>query len=334
MTARIRVATPADVPDMVDLLIDDAQQRQRLDATLWSVGGDAGASVAEALRFALGADEQPFRQKWLLAEAGTELVGIAHTMLLPVPPIYAGKWGEPGLMLEDCAVGSAAPTGTADALIEAAEADLTTAGARLLLASSVPDGQWQACYERHGYERLTLYLSKDLAGSSERPDEIRAATEGDIPGIVMRSAENRRALAALDEFWTPHAEADTRFGNWMRRSLSLADRDMLLAGPAALPDGYAIAQPASRLHFPPAHDIAATGFIDDYFHAEYADPCVLRNGGQGAVALLLVAEAALVGRGFKCALVVCPAAWASKRSVLEGAGYRTALVWMIKRQAA
>jgi len=31
------------------------------------------------------------------------------------------------------------------------------------------------------------------------------------------------------------------------------------------------------------------------------------------------------------AVVVCPAAWTSKITVLERAGYKTAIMWMIKR---
>jgi hypothetical protein len=110
----------------------------------------------------------------------------------------------------------------------------------------------------------------------------------------------------------------------------MADRDMLVTGGPGGLSGHAIAQPASRLHFPPAHDIAATGVIDDWFHADFADPVALRDAGGGAAGLLRAAEAAFARRGVRAALVVCPAAWASKRAVLEGAGYRTAMVWMIR----
>jgi hypothetical protein len=334
MTVRIRAAETLDVPAIVDLLMEDAVQRQASNPVLWAVAGAAAREkVADALVVALEADDQPFRQKWLVAEAGTEIVAVTHSMLLPVPRIYAGRWGDPGLLLEDCALAAATPPGTADALLDAAEADLRAAGARLLLASSVPGGRWQATYERHGYADLTLYLTKDLRGGAVRPREIRPAAGHDIPNIVERSAENRKALAAIDEFWTPHSDADTRFGSWMKRSLTLGDRDMLLAGPADALDGYVIAQPASRLHFPSAHDIAGIGVIDDYFHADYADPSVLRNGGKGAAMLLHAAEAALAVRGFASVLVVCPSAWTSKISVLEGEGYETAMVWMIRRQA-
>lgn len=151
---------------------------------------------------------------------------------------------------------------------------------------------------------------------------MRFASEADLTGIVERSTGNRTILAELDEFWTPHAEADARFVSWMKRSLILKDRS---------PDGYVIAQPASRLHFPPAHDIRATGVIDDYYHQEFSDPSKTQDGGKSATALLHAAEAAFERRGVDAALIVCPAAWTSKIAVIENAGYETAMVWMIKR---
>ncbi|MDJ0820373.1 MAG: hypothetical protein QNJ09_01015 [Paracoccaceae bacterium] len=96
-------------------------------------------------------------------------------------------------------------------------------------------------------------------------------------------------------------------------------------------DGYVIAQPASRLHFPPAHDITGTGVIDDYHHPDLADPETIANGGEGAAALLHAAETAFDKRGVQAAFVVCPAAWRSKIELLENAGYETAMVWSIKR---
>jgi hypothetical protein len=164
----------------------------------------------------LEGDAQTFRRAWLVAEAGVRLT---HSMLLPVPPIYGGHWGEPGLLREDWALAAEAPPGVADALLAAAEADLAAAGARLLLASTAPGGPWQGCYERHGYERLTLYLAKALPGGGARPGEARPATGDDIPEIVTRSAENRIILAALDAFWTPHVAADARFDRRHRRLL-------------------------------------------------------------------------------------------------------------------
>lgn len=331
MPAEIRAATLADLSPMVELLIEDARNREAHDPELWALADDAYAKVEEAAAFALGAEDQPFAQKWLLAEADGRLVGIIHSVLLPVPPIYAGRWGEPGLLMPECFVTPDAPRGTIEALVDAAEADLREAGAELLLASFVSGDEWRSSFEERGYEPLTLYLAKTGLEDTATPANVRPASVDDIEAIVARSAENRTILAALDAFWTPHAEANERFGNWMRRSLTLEDRDMLVVGPSNDLNGYVIAQPASRLHFPPAHDITTTGVIDDFFHAEYSDPAETHDGGKGAAALLRAAEAAFVVRGVRAALVVCPAAWSSKIAVLEKAGYRTAMVWMIKR---
>ncbi|OIQ23391.1 MAG: hypothetical protein BM562_18560 [Alphaproteobacteria bacterium MedPE-SWcel] len=106
---------------------------------------------------------------------------------------------------------------------------------------------------------------------------------------------------------------------------------MMVLGPSEDLQGYIIAQPASRLHFPPAHDITGTGVIDDYHHSDLANPVALDHGGEGASALLRAAEAAFANRGIGAAFVVCPAGWASKIKLLESAGYGTAAVWSIKR---
>lgn len=329
--AAVRAATISDLPRMVDLLLEDAKQRHAFDPTLWAIADNASDKVEAAVKFALEADKQPFRQKWLVAEGDDGLVGLTHSMMLPVPPIYAGKWGDPGLLLPDCFVAEDAPSGTVEALVEAAEADLRHAGAELLLASFVSGDDWRSCFAGRGYEPLTLYLAKVGFEDTAASGDVGPASEDDLPGIVARSAENRTILAELDEFWTPHAEAYGRFWNWMKRCLTLKDRDMLVVGSPDNLDGYVIAQPASRLHFPPAHDITATGMIDDYYHPEYSNPSRTQNGGTAATALLYAAEAALAGRGAKATMIVCPAAWHSKISVLENAGYQTAMVWMMKR---
>jgi hypothetical protein len=330
MPTTVRPASMSDLPDMVNLLLANARSRNALNPTLWAIASDARRKVEDALRFALEAERQPFRQQWLVAESGARLVGLAHSMLLPVPPIYAGKWGDPGLLLGDCTVAEGAPADTAETLIEAAESDLRDAGAKLLLAAAVPGDAWQSHYAGQDYEPLTLYLGKAGLQETARPDGIRPAVEGDTAGIVARSAAHRRVIAGLSDFWTPHPDADARFGNWMRRSLTLQDRDMLVAGPPGAVNGYAIAQPASPLHFPTAHDISAVGIIDDYFHADFAAPSRLADGGAAALALLRAAESAFARRATCATLVICPAAWGSKRALLESAGYRTALIWMRK----
>ncbi|WP_194098662.1 GNAT family N-acetyltransferase [Marivivens aquimaris] len=331
MTQTIRPATTGDIPRLVELLVLDAQERNAEDTILWKVADDAPALIEKALTFALTADGQPFQQFWHVAEDGGQITGVIHAMLLPVPPIYAGQFGEPGLILPDSFVLPGAPSGTVEGLLAAAEEALHQAGARIKLSSYVAGEVWRTAFEASGYEPLTLYLSRSDLGDQGMPAGVRPATEEDVPGIVARSAENRQVLFDIDPFWKSHPEADPRFSAWMTRSLSLRDRDMMVLGPSEDLQGYIIAQPASRLHFPPAHDITGTGVIDDYYHPELANPVALDLGSEDSHALLRAAEAAFANRGMGAAFVVCPAGWKSKIEMLESAGYETAMVWSSKR---
>lgn len=332
MPQTFRPAKTDDIPRLVELLLMDAAKRHAQDATLWKMAEDASLQIEKALRFALTAEQQPFQQIWQVAEDSGKVTGVIHSMMLPVPPIYAGAHGEPGLILPDSFAAPDAPAGTANALVEAAEDALREAGAPFTVSSFVAGRDWQDVFQRRGYLPLTLYLSRTDLGDAARPSGVQAATQADVPSIVARSAENRQVLSEIDPlFWEIHTEADTRFTAWMTRSLTLRDRDMLIMGSPGELDGYVIAQPASRLHFPPAHDITGIGVIDDYYHPELVDPATLASGSRGATALLRAAEAAFAERGVSAAFVVCPAGWRSKIEMLEAAGYETAMVWSIKR---
>lgn len=332
MPARIRPAETSDIDAMADLMLRDAEARQAGDGILWAVEPNAPDKIRSALRSAMDNETPPFRQQWLLAEGGDGLLGLTHTILLPVPPIYAGELGAPGLIMEDCCVVDPAPHGTRAALLRAAEADLKEAGAKILLASSVPAGPWAAEYLAQDYEPLTLYLAKVGPSQDAPPQSIRKASEKDVPAIVAASADNRQVLFDLNpRFWKPHPEADARFDAWMRRSLTLTDRDMFVHEAEGGVDGYAISQPVTPLHLPTAHRIGGIGIIDDLYHPDLEDPATLRGGGPGVTALLQSAEAARASRGDQAVLVVCPAAWASRIALLEAAGYRNAITWFIKR---
>jgi hypothetical protein len=124
---------------LVELLLADARERRDLDAALWALADDAAAQIERALTFAMTAEAQPLRQFWLVAEAAGAIVGVVHAMALPVPPIYAGASGEPGLILPDSFVLPEAPDGTTEALVAAAEEVLRNDGARILLPSFVTD---------------------------------------------------------------------------------------------------------------------------------------------------------------------------------------------------
>ncbi len=331
MSISIRPADLSDLDNMVQLLVSDGELRQAADPTLWKMEADADGKVRSTVKAALENVTPPFRQQWLLAEADGKPVGITHTILLPVPPIYAGESGAPGLIMEDCHVTDDAPADTAQALLKAAEIDLVEAGAKILLGSCAVGGTWEAEYSARNYEPLTLYLAKVGLCEPMTLQGVRDASDEDVENIVMSGAENRRLLFDLNTFWKPHSDADARFDAWMRKSLALADRDMFVSETNGEFTGYAISHPATPLHFPTPHDIAAIGVIDDFYHVDLADPSKLAGNGAGASELLYAAEAALEARGNDAALIVCPAAWASKIDVLEAAGYINAITWFIKR---
>jgi GNAT superfamily N-acetyltransferase len=333
MPASIRRATARDVSAMVGLLLMDGESRNRLDPALWPLAADAAAQIESGLDRGLAGSNPSSRELWLLAEASGRLVGITHSMIVPVPPVY-GVPASPGLLLDDCFTTPDAPPDTAEALLLATEDALRSAGAGDLIASHPERGPWRPLYDRHGYQPVTLYLAKHPFKAHDMPSGLRTALPGDLPGIVKLNAEHRATLAGLNpRFWPIRPDADSRFKTWMTHSLTLEDRDMLVAGRPGEMHGYAIAQPISRLLVPAAHDIAAVGVIDDFYDLDFAAVPTLANDGATAARLISAAESAFARRGFVTALVVCPAAWASKAELLKRQGYRTAKLWMFKPTA-
>lgn len=330
MSITVRPAGLSDLDRIIPLLLADAEDRRTSAPKLWKPKRGAREAVAAAVTDALENANPSFRQRWLVAEADGRIVGVAHTIRLPVPPIYAGAFGAPGLIMEDCALAGDAPPETAGALLEAAEADLIQSGAEVLVASSVVGGVWEREYPSRGHTPLTLYFTRAGLPDVSPRGAARWASVADVPAIVALSATNQRILFGLHGFWRPHPEARQRFGAWMERSLTLSDRDMFVAEARDGIDGYAISQPATPLHFPPAHDISGVGFIDDFFHRDFEDVAGAGRDARGAADLLLTAETALAARGSDAVLIVCPADWTSKRRLLEATGHRVASVWYIK----
>lgn len=331
MTIITRAATLDDIGPIAELLLNDARARAVVDPVLWKLHPDPLEKILHTMREAVTTENPPFRQQWLVAETDNGIVGVTHSILLPIPPIYAGELGPPGLIMEDSFIAVEAPPETRAALFNATQADLIAAGARLLLASSVANGNWEGEYVRQGFSPVTLYLAKSGLRAMRDFADVRPATNSDVANIVTTSAKNRQILANLHPiFWKPHPEADTRFEGWMKHSLTLTDRDMFVAATEGMFRGYAISQPATWLHFPSAHDISSTGVIDDYFHNEIETAEIASSRTDSAQALLEAAEAALQGRGNESVLVVCPAAWRTKIDLLEAAGYHHAITWFIK----
>lgn len=331
MTPSIRRATLTDQPAMVDLLLRDARQRERLEPSAWRVAADARARIETAVAAALDAPNARMPEWWHVAEAAGRVVGVTHTTIVHAPPIYAVTTPTE-LFFDDCCTAVDAPPGTREALLEESERALRAAGAYGLVASTPIDGPFHPLYQRRGYAPVTLYLAKSGFVARDVPAPVRAATADDVPGIVERSADHRRTLAALQpRFWPTHADANGRFEAWMRYSLTLTDRDMFVAGAAGHVRGYVIAQPIAALLLPTAHDAKAVGVIDDFHDDEFANVATASHDGVSASKLLSTAETAFARRGVTTALAICPAAWTSKVAVLEGNGYRRAKQWMFKQ---
>ncbi|MBV9169448.1 MAG: hypothetical protein JOZ81_05120 [Chloroflexi bacterium] len=327
----IRPAMPQDMASIVALLTQDARERSALDPLLWRIAADAPDRIERAVGAALTGHRAPARELWFVAQHADRIVGVTHAMLVPVPPIYDAA-GPPGLLLDDCFVSAEAPSGTAEALLAATEAALTTAGALLLIASCPAAGRLRPLYERHGYEPVTLYMAKHRLRREALSPSVRMAGAEDVPGIVNRSAEHRRTLARINpRFWHIHPDADSRFEAWMRRSLTFRDRDMLVATAEGEVRGYVIAQPIAPLLVPAAHEITAIGVIDDFYDEDFADISAVSTDASSCANLLAAAETAFARRAIDSALVVCPAGWSSKISLLEQSAYRTAKLWMLRR---
>jgi hypothetical protein len=330
MSAQIRPVTGSDLPQVIDLLITDAEQRHSTNPALWPMVANIHEHLDDAVTTALNKNST-FEELWLLAQDSGRTIGVSRAMMLPIPPIYAGKSGLPGLILGDCFTAKDAPLATEESLLLATESALRDSGATLLLASCLAEGQRRSLLERHGYKAITLYMGKVGFEADNLIDNVRPANSDDIPEIVAASAKHRDTLSQIsDRFWNIHPDADERFGNWMKVSLGLTDRDMLVAGGAGQVQGYIIAQPISALLVPTAHEVKALGVIDDFYHVDFAHISEVENDGMGAANLLLAAESAFAERNVEAALVVCPAGWASKISVLEQQGYQSAKVWMLK----
>ena len=328
----VRLATVEDTPDMARLLKWDSQRRTAVDPRLWAPLAPTSSRHIGSISAALASTGGSPTELWLVAREGVRLVGLAHASIVPVPPIYEIESGPPGLLHDDGCVSPDAPDGTAQALLAATEAALRNLGAGGLIASCLTGVPQYDIYLSHGYAPVTLYLGKSGLTSSAAPSaNTRRAAAEDLPRIITLSAAHRRTLQMLNgRFWHSHPEADARFGTWMRYSLTLADRDMIVAGAPGRVQGYIIAQPIARFLIPIAHDISGVGVIDDFYAEAFSEVCGQDLSGGEAAELLCAAESALAGRGFRSILAVCPAGWESKLALLQHSGYRAAKVWMLK----
>jgi hypothetical protein len=133
MLPTIRPATRHDLTGIVALLMQDAEQRRSSDSLLWRPVVDAPVRIGKAVDAVINGASAG--ELWFVADQAGRIVGVAHAMMVPVPPIYDGAAGPPGLFLDDCVTSADAPAGTAEALLAATEAALRKAGAPTLIAS-------------------------------------------------------------------------------------------------------------------------------------------------------------------------------------------------------
>jgi hypothetical protein len=309
-----RLAHAADHAVLVQLALLATRRRQSLEPKLWSLAPDAEARIAASLE----------RSTWLVAEQDDIVWGAVPVQTVPAPPVYALD-GPAGLIGDDLGVRHGAPPGTLELLLDAAEQHLRAQQVAVLVASCPATwNEGQAALEARGYAALTLWMAKTRLGNDLIPG-VRPMSEADLPLVVALNAEAQaRKAEAAPRFWTPHPDASARFGAWMRRSLNLPDRDLLIDEGG---QGFLVAQPAG---LPPGHDAAAVGLIDDFYSRELGGAL----GGDApvpvAIRLLRAAERTLTQRGRTGVIAICPAAWTIRRDVLLAQGYHTANLWLLK----
>ena len=328
----VRPATVTDLPDIVALLLGIALRRNAANPEIWPLADNASDRVLDVVQAGIDGTDGAPKELWHVAEASGQVVGVSRAMMLPIPPIYAGLLGLPGLILDDFAVADVAEPNTGQALLQATETALIKAGAGFFLVSSVACDTPRRELYTLGYAPITLYVAKTGLTRTETPTDVRPAALKDVPEIVTSSAKHRAKLAEISAFWIPHSEADSRFWDWMEYSLTLADRDMMVVDHPNGQLGYIIAQAIADFLIPMGHSRENLGVLDDFYDDDFAKITGELTETPNAEALLSAAENALAKRGYQTTFVVCPAGWPSKRSMLERHGYSIAKTWHIKAE--
>lgn len=330
MSVNLQACGPVDIPDMLDLLVEDARQRHSNNPILWAFDENSRGRIERNLLNGFEDDNPRVREYWLLAKEGNRPVGVTRSIIVPVPPIYKVEKA-PGLMLDECYAVDDAPSGTIEKLLNANEDLLLGAGCGAFISSSCAGSLWRPVLEKNGYEPVTLFMSKDGFQKKAVSSPVGVASDGDVPGIMARSAEHRQNISEANPvFWNIHPDAGSIFEKWMRISLTLVDRTMLVARHNDEIDGYVIAQPVTPVQMPMTHDPAGIGAIDDFYHRDFIDRSEIKNAGVGAAELLRTAEGAFADADMRAALVVCPDNWNSKKEFLTNNGYTTAKTWLLK----
>lgn len=303
----------SDDVDRVATLLD----ARRTDSVLPPASRQA---IAEQIRRDLDAPHGQFN--WLVVEDGATIAAAIHIAVIPPPPIYAG--GIVGVILGAWFT----PTIAVEHVVDAAEAYLHERNVTKLIGAAPLVSAMADALERRAYRPTVHYMAKASLTQTAATDKLRPAAETDIETLV---AFNREARARLHEanpaFWTSHPDADTRFGLWMKFSLTMRDRSMLVNEQGR---GFIIAQPASPIQLPITADAQATGVIDDFHDATFGTSLTQERKSPSGADLLAAAENDFIARGKTAALAICPAAWTAKKALLTRAGYSTNHMWFVK----
>lgn len=308
---RVRRAQPRDAPRLMPVLLAEARARAALEPLLWPLHAKAHERLLDVLQSDFS---RPERRAWFLAEQRGVVVGVAEVGRYPAPPVYAELLaGLTGDLWH-------AHTPTALTALLAACEDFGRSGQVACLNAACPaqDAHKLDLLRAHGYRPLTLWMTCKVEPSAPLPAHVRPATEADVPAMVrLNAAAQEGKRHANPRFWTPHAEAQARFAPWMRHSLTMADRDMLVSEQRGLVNGFVIVQPTN---LPPAHDPSGVATLDD----------LAADDWETFRALLGAAHHVGARRGLSTLQAICPAAWPERVQALTEAGFRTANLWLMK----
>ena len=311
MTARS--ARPDDIDRIISLIRADKP-------TVANLPANESTAIAVHIRRDIENPAGPL--SWLIVEEGPNLEATAHLAVIPPPPIYAG--GIVGIILGHWS----APGIAAERIIAAAEDHLLTKNVTKLIGAAPPQSPAARELERRGYKATTHFMTKAHLTATPPAPSLRPATESDIDALV---AFNRVARVRLHEanptFWTSHPDADQRFGLWMKFSLTMRDRAMLISTNGA---GFIIAQPSSPIQLPLTIDPEKVGAIDDFHDAAFGTSLTNEKNTPTGAALLAAAENDFIARGKTASLAICPAAWPAKQTLLTRAGYEVHHTWFVK----
>lgn len=265
---------------------------------------------------------------WVIAkqQADVAVVSIAE---IPAPPIYDLPGGHAAVTLGTWLSSEDLSTST---VFDAVEEYKKSRGAAMLV-TCLPrtDQETQAVANSRNYRATTDFMLKTGLVSGPLQRGIRAASTDDIDHLVAFNEETRQRLhEANPQFWNSHPEARARFAFWMRMSLNMRDRQILVAMNEVEPTGFIIAQPASPIQVPLTLDDSRMGVIDDFHAMAFGSSLTKPSAHVDGRSLLAAAESELATHGKQEAIAICPSAWTAKQALLREAGYATLSTWFTK----